>query len=48
MFRSFCFVIFVLDTVKVDVDDNGDSDNYVLTCSVMLHALYILTAAKFE
>jgi hypothetical protein len=48
MDRSSCFVIFVLDTGKVGVDENGDCDNNGLTCSAMLHALYILTAAKFE
>ena len=40
MDRSFCFVIFLLDTGKFDDDDDdGDSDNYGLTCSAMLHAL---------
>ena len=39
MDRSFCFVIFLLDTEKFYVDDDGDSDNYVLTCSAMLHTL---------
>ena len=39
MDRNFCLVIFLLDTGKFDVDDDGDSDNYGLTCSAMLHAL---------
>jgi hypothetical protein len=39
MGRSFSFVIFLLDTGKFDVGDDGDIDIYGLTCSAMMHAL---------
>lgn len=39
MDRRFCFVIFLLDTGKFDVDDDDDNDDYGLTCSAMPHAL---------
>lgn len=48
MYRSFCFVISVLDTGKVDGNNNGDSDNNGLTCSAMLQTLYIPPTVRFE
>jgi hypothetical protein len=48
MNRSSCFVIFVLDTGNVDVDNNGGSDNNGLTCSAILQALFETWAFAVE